>query len=170
MNQQMIRNWPNIRRLFSETLKTSYHFSLATNDGQGNPHITPIGSLYLEREPKGYYFDLFSHTMNNNLKENDRVCVMAVPSRFSTWLSALWRGRFSKPPGMRLYGRIGAPREARPEEVARWQKVVRRTRWLKGHQLLWGEICMVRDIEFDDWSPVQLGQMTRGLWRNKQPI
>ena len=165
MNQHLEGNWPAIRRLFAQTLKSSYHFSLATTDDRGNPHITPIGSLYLERELRGYYFDLFSQKMNKNLEDNDRVCVMAVPSRFSLWLSALFRGRFSTPPGVRLYGRVGPRREARAEETKRWLKTVRAASFLKGHHMLWGDLKWVRDIQFDDWSPINLGPMTRGLWK-----
>jgi hypothetical protein len=168
MNDQLRHHWPTVRRLFAEALRTSYHFSLATTDAAGNPHITPIGSLYLEQEPRGYYFDIFSKNMNQNLENQNRVCVMAVPSRLGTWLRALVTGRFAKPPGIRLYGRVGPRREATAVETARWRKNVRAVSFLKGHDLLWGDLKHVREIVFDDWAPIQLGVMTRGLWQKKR--
>ena len=166
MNGHLQDHWRQIRSLFAETLATSFHFSLASVDADGNPHVTPIGSLFLNREPSGYFFEIFTRKMPSNFENNARVCVLAVPSRFRTWLSAMVRGRFPKPPGIRLYGKVGPLRPAKPEEIKRWRKQVRPVRFFKGHDLLWSKLDQVRDVVFDDWKPINLGETTRGLWRD----
>jgi len=60
---------------------------------------------------------------------------------------------------------VGERRQATPAEIALWRKRVGWTRWLNGHQLLWGNLRFVRDIHFDSIEPVRLGAMTRGLWQ-----
>lgn len=165
MNPQLMRHWPQIRRTFYEGLRSNLHIAVATVDRDGNPHVTPIGSLLLQREPSGFFFDIFSKKMLTNLETNQTVCIMAVASRKRMWLSALLRGRFKRPPGVRLYGRMGERRPSTPEEVARGKRLLPKTGWTKGHKLLWNDLSHVRDIHFHDWAPVQLGEMTRGIWR-----
>jgi len=90
-----------------------------------------------------------------------RVCVMAVDSGRRFWLTALTRGRFSKAPAVRLSGTAGPRREATPQEQARFLRRVRPASRLRGHQLLWSNLAMVRDLEFEDAEPVNLGAMTQ---------
>ena len=165
MSRTLAHHWPQIRRVFAEAIRSSLHLSVASVDAGGNPTISPIGSVYLEKDrTSGYFFEIFTRKMPRNFKENQRICVMAVPSRMRQWFGALLRGRFKTPPGVRLYGTVRALRPARPEEVAFWRKRIRRVRFLKGHDLLWSDLSHVRDIQFDGWAPVNLGPMTRGCW------
>ena len=165
MSQSLIKHWPPIRRVFAAALSSSFHLSVGSVDQDGNPHISPIGSIHLDRnETSGYYFELFTKQMPRNLQTNQRVCVMAVPSRMRQWFGALLRGRFKTPPGVRLYGTAGELRPATNKEVARWHRKVKSLRFLKGHDLLWANTSHVREIHFDGWAPVNLGPMTRGCW------
>jgi len=49
--------WEEIRRLSKNAFKSSFHFSIATSDENGNPHITPIGSLILRKDFTGFFLD-----------------------------------------------------------------------------------------------------------------
>ncbi|MDJ0835231.1 MAG: pyridoxamine 5'-phosphate oxidase family protein [Acidobacteriota bacterium] len=168
MAQTLESHWPQIRRTFAAALGTSFHFSMASVDDQGNPHISPIGSLRLDKNrTRGYYFELFTKKMPRNFQTNQRVCVMAVPSRIRSWLSALIRGRFKSPPGVRLYGTVGEVREATPEEKVWWERRTGILRFLKGYKILWSDLSHVREIHFDDWAPVNLGPMTQGCWDSR---
>ena len=73
-------------------------------------------------------------------------------------------GKFSIPPAVRLHGVGGDVREATDTEIALWQKRVKRVRFSKGHAMIWRDMSMVRDIEFNRIEPVQIGKMTRHAW------
>ena len=116
---------------------------------------------------------------------NQRVSTLnSLPSSYlTTWISshvsvflpstvangsgygALFLGRFPSPPAVRLRGTVGERRQATQEEIARWRKRVGWTRWLKGYQLLWGNLRFVRDVHVESIEPVRLGSMTQGLWQ-----
>ena len=70
----------------------------------------------------------------------------------------------------RLYGKAGALRAASAHETALWQKRVGSVRFTKGHALIWRDMNMVREIEFDRIEPVHVGRMTQGLWRGTGEI
>ena len=157
-------HWEAIRAVFRDAFKSSLHYAIATVNADGTPHVTPIGSLILEADHKGFYCEEYPRTMTKNLENNQRVCVMAVNAGKWYWLRSIFRGRFSKPPGVRLMGTVGERRRATEEETARWLKRVRPLRRFKGYNLLWSNMRTVREITFDSFEPVRAGAMTRGLW------
>jgi hypothetical protein len=168
MNADINAAWPAIYALSRKVFPSSLHFAIATVNADGTPHVTPIGSLVLfPNEPKGMYYEILTAHMPRNLEIQQRVCVLAVRSDKLFWLRALLGGRFATPPAVRLLGTASPRRAASPTELARWQRRVRRLRWLKGAQLLWGQMRYVREITFDGYEPVRLGAMTRGLWENE---
>lgn len=163
LNEQ---HWRAIRRLFKQTLFQAF----ATVNEDGTPHITPIGSLVLERDTfQGLYFEMFTAKMPANLRHNQRVTVMAVNSGILFWLQALYRGQFRQPPGVRLYGTAGERRRATEAEKALFQKQVKPLMGLKGAKMLWSRPEYVREISFDRFAPVKFGQMTKTLWPAENP-
>ncbi len=165
MQLQPDKHWRHIRALVLRAFPSSLHFAFGTVNADGTPHVSPIGSLVLKRnEPKGLYFEAFTARVPQNLENNPRVCILAVNSSRWFWYKALFRGRFSDPPAVRLIGTAGERRKATPREIELWRKRVRRVRWLRGFHLLWGQFEFVREIEFDAFEPVQLGVMTQGHW------
>jgi hypothetical protein len=62
-------------------------------------------------------------------------------------------------------GSAGKKREATKEEIAMWQDHVKPARGTKGHDILWKDMRMVRDIYFDSFEPVSCGEMTQDLWK-----
>jgi hypothetical protein len=157
--------WPELRNLWNRALSTSLAISVATVDEIGAPHVAPIGSLTLGREPgTGTMLELFSRQTTRNLHHDPRVTVLAVDSSALRFVAALARGRFPRATATRLSGTAGPRRWASDEEMARFRRRVRAVRRLKGHDLLWGaDRIRARDLEFDLEHPVNLGTMTAHL-------
>lgn len=157
-------HWETIRAVFEEAYKSGLHFALATVNEDGSPHVTPIGALILRDDRTGFYFEENPTSMPENLKRDPRVCILGVNADKSFWGQALIGGKFDAPPAVRLMGRVGQIRKATPEEIEAWQKKIAVVKGTKGHTLLWEKMSRVRDIFFDSFEPVQLGEMTDGLW------
>lgn len=158
-----IDDWGGVRRLFRSAFTSSLHYAIASVDAQGAPHLTPIGSLILDRPGHGFYFERFTTRLPRHLGKDARVCVLAVDSGRWFWLRSLIAGRFARPPAMRLYGVVGEARAATAREKALWLRRVRPLRFTRGHALLWRDMETVREISFERAEPVHLGAMTAGL-------
>lgn len=153
-------DWPEIKRLFRESFSSSFHYAISTVTSNGEPHVTPIGSLILGAPGHGIYFEEFPSRLPSNLERNPKLCVLAVNSSRWYWLKSLLRGRFGQMPAVRLHGKAGKTREATDKEIALWQKRVRAVRFTKGHSLMWRSMRTVREIEFTRIEPVRIGRMT----------
>lgn len=153
-------DWHTIKRLFRHSFRSSFHYAIATVTENGEPHVTPIGSLILGTPGHGFYFEEFPSRLPRNLEINPQVCVLAVNSSRWFWLRSLLRGEFKVPPGVRLCGKAGEAREATDKEIALWRKRVRPLRFTKGHTLMWRNMRTVRDIEFNRIEAINLGKMT----------
>ncbi len=158
------KNWEKIRGVFEEGFKSCAHFAVATVNEDGSPHVTPIGALFLRQDQTGFYFEENPFRLPKNLKGNPRVCILAVNADKIFWANALFQGKFATPPAVRLMGTAGDPRRATPDEIEAWQKKIAMAKGTKGYALLWEKFGRVRDITFDSFEPVPLGEMTLGLW------
>lgn len=166
---ELSENWDEVKRLFRASFRSSFHYAIATVTKDGEPHVTPIGSLILGEPGRGFYFEKFPRHLTENLDVNRQVCVLAVNSSRWFWLRSLVGGRFASPPAVRLHGVAGELREATDTEMALWQRRVKRVRLTKGHALIWRGMSRVRDIEFTRIEPVNIGEMTRGSWQSLAP-
>ena len=158
------KQWAQIRKIFQNAFNSSFHFAIATVNKDGFPHVTPIGSLMLGDNRKGFYFEEYTSNLTRNLQHKKRVCVMAVNS--STWslLKSFFRGRITTPPGVRLMGTATERREATEQEMNQFKKRFRMYRMFKGYDLVWGKLRYVREIHFDAYEPVRIGALTRAVW------
>ena len=156
--------WPEIKRVVTRGQAAMLHCAIASVSPDGTPSITPVGTVFLRDDQTGFYFDQYTNLLSQNLATNPSVCVMAVNSSRLFWLRSLLIGRFVSPPGVRLYGTVGALRPATPEELQQVQRRVRPTRWLKGNRLLWSDFSQVRDIHFSAFRPVAYPSMMERLW------
>ena len=161
---QLDENWEKTERLFKQSFRSSFHYAIATVSEQGEPHITPIGSLILGEVGQGIYFEEYPRQLPRNLEMNKQVCVLAVNSSPWFWVKSLIRGRFSDPPAIRLYGVAGEVREATEKEIVLLQRRVGKVSFTKGHAILWKNMRKVREIKFSRMEPVNIGEMTRGTW------
>ncbi len=156
--------WETIRAVFEEAYKSCFHFAVATVNPDGAPHVTPIGALILRHDRTGYYFDENPVQTSRNLSTNPRVCILAVNADKSFWGEALMTGQFTSPPAVRLSGIAGEPRKATKDEIALWREKIAPAKEMKGYTLLWEHFSRVRDIVFDSFEPVNLGEMTSRFW------
>ena len=104
---QITGDWKDIKSLFNRAFNSSFHYALATVNENGEPHVTPIGSLILREPGHGVYFEEFPRQLSRNLQHNKEVCVLAVNSSRWFWIKSLFSGRFASPPAIRLYGTVG---------------------------------------------------------------
>jgi uncharacterized pyridoxamine 5'-phosphate oxidase family protein len=158
------KKWETIRAVFDEAYKSCSHFAVATVNEDGSPHVTPIGALILREDQTGFYFEENPVRLPENLKRNPRVCILAVNADKGFWVNSLVQGEFTAPPAVRLMGTAGESRKATVEEIKAWQEKVALARRTKGYKLLWEKFGKVRDIAFDSFEPVRVGEMTMGLW------
>ena len=157
--------WETIQMAFQSSLGSSMHYAVATVNEDGSPHVTPIGALFLRENRTGFYFDEFPVNMSKNLERNPRVCILAVNSNPTFWQKSLLAGKFETPPAVRLLGSVGKKREGTKEEIAMWQNHVKLAQGTKGYDLMWKNMRMVRDIYFDSFEPILMGEMTQVLWQ-----
>lgn len=155
--------WKMIKELFKKAGYSSMHYAIATVNREGEPHVTPIGSLFLTETCKGFYFEEYVVHMKRNIEHNHRVCVMALNSSKWFWLKALIRGRFNEPCSIRLMGTAGVKRDATSREHRLFQKITGPVKWTRGYKLLWENLKTVRDIRFDSYELVKAGKMTAHL-------
>ncbi|WP_094708570.1 pyridoxamine 5'-phosphate oxidase family protein [Hahella sp. CCB-MM4] len=157
-------HWMKVKAVLERGQASSIYCSIASINPDGTPTITPIGTVFLREDNTGYYFDHYTSALARNLDHNPNVCVMSVDSGFWFWFRSFLKGRFLAPPGVRLYGKASPLRPATEEEIAKIEKRVRPTKWLKGSRLLWTNFTHVRDITFTEYRPVTYPVMMDGLW------
>ncbi len=156
-------DWQKIRTHFSKSFWTNLHVSMASVDSNHKPTVTPIGSLFLDKTPSGFYFEKFPSKLPQHAKTNPNICILAVNSGKWMWLKALFKGKFEAYPALKLYGQLGERRAATEEEIKRLNRRMRRTKGWKGHEYLWGNMTEVREVSFTKVEKINLGAMTQEL-------
>lgn len=164
------QNWNEVKKLFRNTFKTSFHYAIASVTENGEPRVTPIGSLILGEAGRGIYFEEFTSGLPANYQTSKQVCVLAVNSGKWFWIRSLIVGRFAAPPAVRLHGTVGKLRDATEQERALWQKRVKSLSFSKGHKMMWASMKRVREIEFTKIEPVYMGAMTHNTWPEMSSI
>ena len=155
----IIKDWKTIKKHISASFKSSLHVSIATVNKNNVPTITPIGTLFLNNNQTGFYFEKFSSGLTSNLEINNKVCVLAVNSSAFFWMKSLFYGQFKKHPALKLYGELGLKRKATAAEKHALSRRMRFTKSLKGNRYLWNDMQFVREIHFNDVESMKLGKM-----------
>lgn len=155
--------WPAIKKIVNGTFRRQFYVAIASVEKDGKPTNTPIGSLFLNSDQTGFYFEKFPSKLPQNAVQNPNICVLAVNSGRWFWLKALYKKRFDSYPGIKLYGVLGERRKATKIELSRLNKRMRFTKLLKGNTYLWGEMPYVRDINFTSFEALNLGEMTKNI-------
>lgn len=156
-------DWNLIRNHFRKSFGTSLHYSIASVDKDNNPTITPIGSLFLNDNRTGFYFERYPSNLPKNYIYNKNICVLAVNSSKWLWLKSLYKNKFTAHTAIKLYGTLGDKRQANDNEIRALKQRMRATNRLKGHKYLWDNMNMVRDIVFTQAEKINLGEMTDQL-------
>jgi hypothetical protein len=155
----IVKDWESIKKHVSVCFKTSLHVSIASVNKNGGPNVTPIGTLFLNNDQTGFYFEKFSSGLTSTIEKNNAVCVLAVNSNKLFWLKSLFYGAFKKHPALKLYGELGEKRKATKEEIYALSRRMRATKNLKGNHYLWRNMEFVREIKFNDVEQMKLGKM-----------
>ena len=155
--------WSRARRIVHRGLRSSLHGAVASVDGDGHPHVTPIGSLMLQREPgRAVYFDVLNARLARNVDADPRVTILVVDSSRRTWARGMLRGRFDPPPGVQLRAIVGSRRAAAPAELARFRDAVGPLARTRGGRALWADVRHARDVQIEAIRWVRLGSLTSG--------
>lgn len=163
---ELNKDWQLIKSVVESAISSSKHCSIASVDADGNPHITPIGFVFLRDDQSGYYFEQYSKRLPKNYESNRNVCVMAVNSALSFWFKSLLKGRFESFPGVRLYGKVGDVRKASSMEIAALKNRIGPAKYLNGAQQIWSGLETVRNISFHAVEPVKYPKMMQHLVAN----
>jgi hypothetical protein len=157
------KDWDKIRNHFNRSFSTNFHISVASVDSDNNPTVTPIGSLFLNDNQTGFYFEKYPSKLPLHAKSNPRICLLGVNSGRIFWITSLFKAKFSDYPAIKLYGELGEKRKATQKETERLNRRMKSTKMLKGNSYLWKNMEFVRDIQFDKVEKINLGKMTSGL-------
>lgn len=101
------KDWNDIRKHFNKSFRSNFYVSVASVDAENNPTVTPIGSMFLNDNKTGFYFEKFPTKLPKHTKENPNVCFLGVNSGYIFWIKALFKGTFSNYPAIKLYGKLG---------------------------------------------------------------
>ena len=156
-------NWKEIRDHFNKSFRSNFHVSVASVDAENYPTITPIGSLFLNKNCSGFYFEKYPNKLPKSAKANNNICVLAVNSNSWFWIKSLFKGKFTYYPAIKLYGVLGEKRKATDIEITRLNRRMKATKGMKGNNYLWGNMDIVRDITFNKAEKINLGKMTEDL-------
>ena len=156
-------NWKSIIQHFNKSFRSNFYVSIASVDSDNNPTVTPIGSLFLNGNQKGFYFEKYPSKLPVHAKTNKNICVLAVNSNMWFWLKSLLNGKFRSYPAIKLYGELGERRKATEKETSRLNRRMKTTKGLKGNKYLWGKMEFVREIKFIKAEKINLGEMTKEL-------
>ncbi len=156
-------DWSTIRLHFNKSFRSNFHVSIGSVNSENKPTVTPIGSLFLNDNQTGFYFEKFPSKLPIHVKTNRNICALGVNSGRFFWLKSLFKGKFVNYPAIKLYGELGERREATPKETNRLNRRMKATKALKGNKYLWGKMEFVREISFIKAEKVNLGKMTNEL-------
>ena len=159
----IITDWDKIRKHFNKSFASNFYVSIASVDAENNPTVPPIGSLFLNDNQTGFYFEKFPSKLPDHAKNNPKVCLLGVNSGRIFWLKALFREKFTDYPAIKLYGELGKRRKATEKEIERLNRRMKVTNGLKGNTYLWKKMEFVREINFTKAEKINLGKMTDEL-------
>ncbi len=156
-------NWKLIREHFNQSFRSNFHVAIASVDASNNPTVTPIGSVFLNGDRTGFYFEKFPSKLPLHARANKNICILGVNSNRWFWIKSLFLGKFKTPPAIKLYGELGEKRKATHIELSRLERRVRIAKGTRGHAYLWKGLDHVREINFTKAEKINLAKMTEDL-------
>ena len=159
----LITDWNKIRNHFNKSFSSNFHVSVASVDSENNPTVTPIGSMFLNDNQTGFYFEKFPSKLPKHAKENPNICLLGVNSGRLFWIKSLFNGTFTNFPAIKIYGKLGEKRKATEKEINRLNRRMKLTNGLKGNTYLWKKMEYIREIKFTKAEKINLGEMTKNL-------
>lgn len=156
-------------KLFKEKVKPLFSravfCSVATVNEVGMPHVSPIGSVVLNDEKHGWFFQKFTKRIPQNSAHCEYATIMAVNDGRWFWLKSVLKGQFKKPPAMRILVKLGKLRPATEAESAKFQRRVGIFKRTKGYAMMWQEMAEIREFEIVEYKPVFISTMTKDQFK-----
>ena len=149
--------WTEVRTHFRKCTRQNLHQVIASVDDKGKPRLTPIGSLFLNYDQTGFYFEKYCASLPRFATGHPDICIMAVNTSKWYWFRSLYKGRFKGTPAVKLYGKLGHRRQATDQEMVRFENRFKLTKRLKGYNLLWKDLTFIREISFHEIRIVEFG-------------
>ncbi len=159
----ILTDWDKIRRHFNKSFRSNLYVSVASVDSKNNPSVTPFGSLFLNDDQTGFYFEKFPSKLPTHATNNLKICILGVNSNRMFWIKSLFMGRFNDYPAIKLYGELAEKRKASEREIKRLKRRMKITSMLKGNDYLWKDMEFVREVKFTHAEKINLGKMTKDL-------
>jgi hypothetical protein len=158
------KNWKQIQKFWGDrshaTASPNMPYCIfATVNEDGSPRIAPYSSLMLGENRQGFYFDHFSQHLTKNLDRDNKICILLLKNNKWFWVKTVLLGKFDHAPGIRLMGTVGKRREATAQEIDAFKKPLRKLKFFKGYEPLWGVMTYGRDIFFESFEIVKCGPM-----------
>ncbi len=146
-------SWQDVKR----TVAAARFCALATLTEDGATRMTPIGTVFLTAEGRGYYFEDDPALIPGNLERAEGLAIVAVAGARESCLGRL-RGRTLPDAGaLRLKVQAGRRRLATGLERAAWKTLCRPGSWLRCS--LGRGMRFVREFTVEGVAPIHLGAM-----------
>ena len=151
-------SWSQVRLHFRKCQSQNLHQVISTVDELGMPQITPIGTVFLNDDLSGFYFEMYTKTLPDCAKSTKRIAILGVNTSKWYWFKALFKGVFYGPPAVKLYGQLGQRRKATDVEMKRLERRLSSARRMKGYDLLWKNMVLIREFSIDTYKMIEFGR------------
>lgn len=150
-------HWSEVRAHFRKCQSQNLQHAIATVDELGMPQITPIGTVFLNDDQTGFYFEMYTKTLPDCAETTKRIAILGVNTSKWYWFRALFKGVFYGPPAIKLYGQLGQRRKANEVEMKRLERRLSSTKRMKGYDLLWKKMAVIREFSVDAYRMIEFG-------------
>ncbi|MDR1712513.1 MAG: pyridoxamine 5'-phosphate oxidase family protein [Propionibacteriaceae bacterium] len=142
MQLDLAAQWPQILDYVDRAMKANMHVAVGTVSPDGEPTVTPIGSLVLNSDPSGLFLERFPRRLGANAEQNKNCCILVENTSLWGMLRTFRRHGHI---GLKLYGQFGERRPATAAEIARVNARLP-FHTAKMARMLLGEAPQVRDV------------------------
>src|SRR5690554_5767249 len=63
-------DWGKVKAVLEQGQASTLYCSIATVNPDGTPHITPVGTVFLGEDQRGYFFDHYAQALGSNIDQN----------------------------------------------------------------------------------------------------
>ncbi len=149
--------WSEVKKHYRKCQRQNLQHAIATVDELGLPQVTPIGTVFLNNDQTGFYFEMYTKALPDCAKTTKKIAILGVNTSKWYWLKALYKGVFYGPPAIKLYGQLGQRRKATKVEINRLDRRLSIGNKMKGYDLLWKNMVFIREFSIDSFKMVEFG-------------
>lgn len=146
-------SWRDVKR----TVAAARWCALAVVTEDGVTRVTPIGTVFLTGEGRGFYFEDDPALIPGNLERAEGLAIVAVAGTRESCLGRLMGHGLPCPGALRLKVHAGRRRLATGPDHALWRALTRPGAWLRCR--LKRGMRFVREFTVEGVAPIHLGAM-----------